>query len=98
MATWIKAGRPFVFILRICTVHLRYTSMSILRGHTYISIERTDILTTIKDLLWQAGLRQPSSKPPKNYCPSAPYLLSCGAFFCKSRCSYHLVEGGLENE
>ena len=71
----------FEFVVLICTVHFRCTSMSFLRGNTYISIERTDKLTTIKDLLWQAGLRQASSKPPKNYRPSAPYLLSSGAIF-----------------
>ncbi len=72
-------------MVRICTVRFRYTSISILRDHTYISLERTDKLTTIKDLLWQAGLRHPSSKPPKNYCPSALYLLSCGAIFLVNR-------------
>ena len=54
-----------MIMVRICTVHFRYTSMIILRDHTYISLERTDKLTTIEGLLWQASLRQASSKPPK---------------------------------
>ena len=81
MATWIFFRWPLVFVVRICTVHFRYTSMNILRDHTYISLERIGKLTTIEDLLWQAGLRQPSSEPPKNYCPTAPNLLSCGVLF-----------------
>jgi len=52
--------------VRFCTVQLREVSIQSLRYTTYIFIEGFDKLTTIKDLLWQAGLRQASSKPPKN--------------------------------
>ena len=55
----------FYLMVRIYTVYFRYTSIFILRDHTYISLEGTDKLTTIEDLLWQAGLRDSSSKPPK---------------------------------
>ena len=68
-------------MVRFCTVQLREVSIQSLRYTTYIFIEGFYKLTIIKDLLWQAGLRQASSKPPKNYRPSAPYLLSCGAIF-----------------
>ena len=52
--------------MRLCTVHLCEVSNQSLRYTTYIFIEGFDKLTTIEDLLWQAGLRQSSSKPPKN--------------------------------
>jgi len=53
-------------MVRFCTVQLREVSIQSLRYTTYIFIEGFDKLTTIEDLLWQAGLRQASSKPPKN--------------------------------
>jgi hypothetical protein len=37
-----------------------------LRDTTYIFLEQSLILTTIEDLLWQAGQRESSSKPPKH--------------------------------
>jgi len=52
-------------MVRFCTVQLREVSIQSLRYTTYIFIEGFDKLTTIEDLLWQAGLRQASSKPPK---------------------------------
>ena len=40
---------------------------------------------TIEDLLWQVGLRQDSSKPPKNIELPPPLSTSgaVGLFFCK---------------
>ena len=80
-------------MVRICTVHFRYTSMIILRDHTYISLERTDKLTTIEGLLWQAGLREPSSKPPKNIKLAPPLSTSwaVGLFFLVKR-SAHILQ------
>jgi len=61
-------------MVRFCTVQLREVSIQSVRYNTYIFIEGFDKLTTIEDLLWQAGLRQSSSKPPKNR-KLAPQLL-----------------------
>jgi hypothetical protein len=67
-------GWLFLFMVRFCTVRLREVSFQSLRDTTYIFIEGFDKLTNIEDLLWQAGLRQSSSKPPKNR-NLAPQLL-----------------------
>jgi hypothetical protein len=37
-----------------------------LRDTTYIFLEQSIILKTIEDLLWQAGQRNSSSKPPQH--------------------------------
>ena len=50
----------------LCTVQFRDESIQSLRNSTYVFIEGFVKLITIEGLLWQAGLRQPSSKPPKN--------------------------------
>ena len=91
---------PVVFVVRVCTVHFRSTAMSILRDHTYISLERADTLTTIKDLLWQAGLRQASSKPPKNIKLAPPLSTSwaVGLFFWSSEVLISSSRRGLEHE
>jgi len=47
------------------TVQFREVSIQSLRNATYIFVEGFDKLTNIEVLLWQAGLRQTSSKPPK---------------------------------
>ena len=77
------SGRPFLFMVRFCTVQLREVSIQSLRYTTYNSIEGFDKLTTIKDLLWQAGLRQSSSKPPKyrKTYPTASTSRTVGFFF-----------------
>jgi hypothetical protein len=61
-------------MVRFCTVQLREVSIQSLRYTTYIFVEGFDKLPTIEGLLWQAGLRQASSKPPKNI-NLAPQLL-----------------------
>jgi hypothetical protein len=53
-------------MVRFRTVQFREVSIQSLRYTTYIFIEGFDKLTTIEELQWQAGLRQASSKPPKN--------------------------------
>jgi hypothetical protein len=70
-------------MVRFCTVQLREVSIQSLRYTTYIFIEGFDKLTTIEDLLWQAGLRQASSKPPKNIKLAPPLSTSwaVGLFF-----------------
>lgn len=69
--------------MRFCTVCVREVSRQDLRFSTFIFIEGFGKLTTIEGLLWQAGLRDASSKPPekKNICPTAHYLLGRGAIF-----------------
>jgi len=64
-------------------VSFRAVSIQSLRYTTYIFIEGFDKLTTIEDLLWQAGLRQASSKPPKNIKLAPPLSTSwaVGFFF-----------------
>jgi hypothetical protein len=52
-------------MVRFCTVQLREVPIQSLRNTTYIFVEGFDKLITIEGLLWQAGLRQASSKPPK---------------------------------
>ena len=52
--------------MRLCTVQIREVSIQLLRNNTYIFVEGFDRLKTIEGSLWQAGLREPSSKPPKN--------------------------------
>jgi hypothetical protein len=52
-------------MVRFCTVPFREVPIQSLRDTTYIFVEGFDKLTTIEGLLWQAGLRQASSKPPK---------------------------------
>jgi hypothetical protein len=52
-------------MVRFCTVPFREVPIQSLRNTTYIFVEGFDKLTTIEGLLWQAGLRQASSKPPK---------------------------------
>jgi len=47
------------------TVQFRDVSIQSLRNATNIFVEGFDKLTNIEGLLWQAGLRQTSSKPPK---------------------------------
>jgi len=70
-------------MVRFCTVQLREVLIQSLRYTTYIFIEGFDKLTTIEDLLWQAGLRQASSKPPKNIKLAPPLSTSwaVGLFF-----------------
>jgi len=70
-------------MVRFYTVQLREVSIQSLRYTTYIFIEGFDKLTTIEDLLWQAGLRQASSKPPKNIKLAPPLSTSwaVGLFF-----------------
>jgi hypothetical protein len=67
----------------LCTVPFREVPIKSLRYITYVFIEGFDKLTTIEGLLWQAGLRQPSSKPPKNRktCPTASTSRTVGFFF-----------------
>jgi len=52
-------------MVRFCTVQFREVPIQSLRYTTYIFVEGFDKLTIIEGLLWQAGLRQASSKPPK---------------------------------
>ena len=52
--------------MQLCTVQFREVSIQSLRNTTYIFVEGFDKSTTLEGLLWQAGLRQASSKPPKN--------------------------------
>jgi len=70
-------------MVRFCTVQLREVLIQSLRYTTYIFIEGFDKLTSIEDLLWQAGLRQASSKPPKNIKLASPLSTSwaVGLFF-----------------
>jgi hypothetical protein len=70
-------------MVRFWTVRLREVSIQGLRYTTYIFIERFDKLTIIEDLLWQASLRQASSKPPKNIKLAPPLSTSwaVGLFF-----------------
>jgi len=70
-------------MVRFCTVQLREVSIQSLRYTTYIFIEGFDKLSTIEGLLWQAGLRQASSKPPKNIKLAPPLSTSwaVGLFF-----------------
>jgi hypothetical protein len=68
----------------ICAIKIRYISIHILRVPTFISIEQTGILGTIKELLQQTGLRQPFYKPPKKPVTLLPHSLpppDCGVFF-----------------
>jgi len=51
--------------MRLCTAPFREVPIQSLRNTTYIFVEGFDKLTTIEGLLWQVGLRQSSSKPPK---------------------------------
>ena len=83
MATRSNTGRHFVLIVRICTVRFREVAIQSIRYTTYIFIEGFDKLITIKDLLWQVGLRQASSKPPKNIKLAPPLSTSwaVGLFF-----------------
>jgi hypothetical protein len=70
-------------MVRFCTVQLREVLIQSLRYTTYIFIEGFDKLTSIEDLLWQAGLRQASSKPPKKIKLASPLSTSwaVGLFF-----------------
>jgi hypothetical protein len=79
-------------MVRFCTVQLREVSIQSLRYTTYIFIEGFDKLTTIEDLLWQVGLRQASSKPPKNIKLAPPLSTSwaVGLFFLVKR-SAHII-------
>ena len=69
--------------MRLCTVPFREVPIQSLRNTTYIFVEGFDKLTTIEGLLWQAGLRQASSKPPKNIKLAPPLSTSwaVGFFF-----------------
>ena len=51
--------------MRLGTVQFREMTIQSLRNTTYIFVEGFDKLTTIEGLMWQAGLRQASSKPHK---------------------------------
>jgi hypothetical protein len=76
-----------MLLMRLCTDRFCDVSIQSLRNTTYIFVEGFDKLTTIEDLLWQAGQREPSSKPPKNRkaVPHSLYLLTVGLFFYKLR-------------
>jgi hypothetical protein len=70
-----------IFLLCICTVHFCCITVHLLRVTTYIFLEETVILQTIKGLLWQTTPRQSSSKPPKNFDPMTLSSQSCGVSF-----------------
>jgi hypothetical protein len=69
----------------ICAIKICYISIHILRVPTFIPIEQTGILGTIKELLQLTGLQQPFHKPPKKPVTllphSLPPLLTVGYFF-----------------
>ena len=64
----------FWYILCFCTVNFRALVAIFLRVTTYISLIVSDILKTIKELLWQAILRSNKNFFKTSLKPLAPLL------------------------
>ena len=68
-----------------CTVNFRVLAAIFLRVTTYSSLIDSDILQTIKELLWQAALRSNNNFFKTSLKPLAPLLTprKLWGFFCQ---------------